>query len=208
MSTDIGWLLREAGLELPHDGQIDALDAIEAGLISEELFAELLAKAIHSVVIDLDKGALDPAALQCLPPSVARATLSIPVLLEEKQRTLQVAFANPLDRSSIDTVRQATGLEIRPLVAPLSAVRRAIEREYGAMEETTKRIEKCRTRTPLGNESADELGSSATYPLIRYQSSTTLEERLEALIDVLVTKGIFSQEEFFDALQRVRTEKR
>ncbi|MCX7808668.1 MAG: hypothetical protein N2515_08670, partial [Deltaproteobacteria bacterium] len=136
------------------------------------------------------------------------ATLSIPVLLEEKQRTLQVAFANPLDRSSIDTVRQATGLEIRPLVAPLSAVRRAIEREYGAMEETTKRIEKCRTRTPLGNESADELGSSATYPLIRYQSSTTLEERLEALIDVLVTKGIFSQEEFFDALQRVRTEKR
>ncbi|PYV20041.1 MAG: type II secretion system protein GspE [Acidobacteria bacterium] len=62
----------------------------------------------------------------------------VPIALEG--RTLTLAMTDPLDDTTLDSVRQATGLEVRPLLGAESDVMDAVERLYGSAGSTLDRI--------------------------------------------------------------------
>lgn len=215
MTGDVAWLLSRAGIALPHDGAIDAIDAVDAGLVGDDVLADLLARELGTVVIDLDEGMLDPSAIARVPEAVAREALAVAVLSEPNREAIQVAFANPLDRSSVAQVERATGLLVQPLVAPLTSVRHALDREYGGAlvpeavlagrgreslpAESTQRLE----AMLRGAERTDELKAPVTAPLIRMEAHATTEQRVEALLLALIERGALSRADYLDALRRL-----
>jgi general secretion pathway protein E len=62
----------------------------------------------------------------------------VPVALEDKVLTL--AMTDPLDQATLDSVRQATGFEVKPLLGAESEIMEAIEKYYGSAASTFGRI--------------------------------------------------------------------
>ncbi len=175
MDGDVAWLLAREGIALPHDGPIDALDAVDAGLVGDDVLADLIARELGTVVIDLDQGMLERDAILLVPEAVARAAHAVAVLSEPNRSAIQVAFANPLDPRALRQVTDATGQRVQPLVAPLSAVRRALDREYGGAP-VPEAVLALRKRVEMTAESTQRLGD-----LSRSEGSRPREPRSEEL---------------------------
>jgi hypothetical protein len=217
VSGDVAWLLSRAGIALPHDGPIDAIDAVDASLVGDDVLADLIARELGTVVIDLDEGMLDAGAIELVPEAVARKAHAVAVLAEPGRSTIQIAFANPLDTRAIGDVAEATGLRVQPLVAPLSGVRRALDREYGGAPvpeavlerrqrenmpaESTQRLGAGRERR--AGERSEELKAPVTAPLIRMEARATAEQRVEALLLALIERGALTRADYLDALRRL-----
>jgi hypothetical protein len=206
--------LSRAGIALPHDGAIDAIDAVDAALVGDEVLADLLARELGTVVIDLDEGMLEAGATELVPEAVARKAHAVAVLAEPGQHTIQVAFANPLDERAVSEVAEATGLRVQPLVAPLSGVRRALDREYGgapvseavlAKRQRESMVSESTQRLGSGrlSERTDELRAPATAPLVRMEARATTEQRMEALLLALIERGVLTRADYLDALRRL-----
>ncbi|MFO0713563.1 MAG: hypothetical protein U0353_27170 [Sandaracinus sp.] len=220
MSGDVAWLLARAGIALPHDGAIDAIDAVDAALVGDDVLADLIARELGTVVIDLDEGMLEATAIQLVPETVARSAHAVAVLAEPNRSAIQVAFANPLDARAVAQVAEASGLRVQPLVAPLSAVRRALDREYGGAPvpeavlarrqrenmpaESTQRLGGERREGSRPRElRSEELKAPVTAPLIRMEAQATAEQRVEALLLALIERGVLTRAEYLDALRRL-----
>jgi hypothetical protein len=216
VSGDVAWLLSRAGIALPHDGPIDAIDAVDASLVGDDVLADLIARELGTVVIDLDEGMLDAGAIELVPEAVARKAHAVAVLAEPSRSSIQVAFANPLDPRWIAQIAEATGLRVQPLVAPLSAVRRALDREYGGApisEEVLARRQREQLRAEptqrLGSgsrrlgEKSEEIKAPVTAPLIRMEAQATAEQRVEALLLALIERGVLTRADYLDALKRL-----
>ncbi|GAB4212058.1 MAG: hypothetical protein OHK0013_34380 [Sandaracinaceae bacterium] len=220
MDGDVAWLLAREGIALPHDGPIDALDAVDAGLVGDDVLADLIARELGTVVIDLDQGMLERDAIQLVPEDVARAAHAVAVLAEPTRNAIQVAFANPLDPRAVHQVSAATGLRVQPLVAPLSAVRRALDREYGgapvpesvlAARKRVEMVAESTQRLGLGGGEgsrprdlrSEELKAPVTAPLIRMEAQATTEQRVEALLLALIERGVLTRADYLDALRRL-----
>lgn len=138
-SPDLRPLLTREGLldaavlasRLPRTGVLDAAEAVDSKLVGEDQLADLLAREAGSVVIDLDQGTLEAEAVALISATLARKSLAIPVALEPGGSALQVAFANPLDTGNLAAIAASTGCTVRALVATVTAIRRALDREYG-----------------------------------------------------------------------------
>jgi len=202
---DVAWLLARIGIALPHDGPIDAVDALDALLVSEEALADAIAHELGTNIWDLDQS-IDADAIALLPEDVARAVIALPVSLDSA--VLQVAFANPLDPRAVQAVVDATQRPVRPLVAHLTPLRRAIDREYGGAlipeSSLRKRPEFTAESTQrLGAGVQGELSSSHTAPVFRVEGSATIEQRFEALLLALVERGSVTRDEYSEALRRI-----
>ncbi len=191
---------------------------VDAQAVAEDGLADALARAVGSVVIDVDHGELDEESVGLVPEAIARRHLLVAVALDPDGQSLRVAFANPLDQAAVDAVRDVTGLELQPLVATVSAVRAAIERAYhttrsieapghrGAddadmVPEITRRVE-----VPPGDATIRPRPpepSIGTAPLYRMEHEATIEQRHEALLLALVEAGVITRADYLAALQRL-----
>lgn len=187
---------------------------VERGL-AEDVFADVVARHLGTVVIDVELGALDTESVRMVPEEMARRYLAIPVARGPGGNSLRVAFANPLDEEAVAAVGEETGLEVDPLVATVSGVQAAIEREYEGRdtrvirnprpghkdigEEDTRRVE-----LPEGRETtADTVSPGETSPLHRVEADATVEQRLEALLLALVEAGVLTRSDYLAALKRL-----
>lgn len=205
---------REAREVAGRQGRALAGVLVERGL-AEDVLADVVARHLGTVVIDVELGALDTDAVRLIPEAVARRYLLIAVARGPAGSSLRVAFANPLDEEAVAAVREQTGLEVDPLVATVTGVQAAIEREYRGRdtrvlrsprpgredigEEETRRVElreTCET-------TADSLSPGGTSPLHRLGTDATVEQRLEALLLALVEAGVLTRSDYLAALKRL-----
>lgn len=202
---DLGELLVEcAGLD-PHDvaeirhesrrqSRPLVLLLVESGAIGEEAIAEHAARALSTILLDLDGGELDDESVRLVPASVARRHLLLPVAPDPDGKSLRVAFADPFDENGVQAVRTHARLDVQPLVATASDLRAAIDRAYGREDddlptEVTQRV--------------DRLEASGTAPMLRLEQSATLEQRHEALLLALIEAGALSRVDYVRALRRL-----
>ncbi len=97
------------------------------GLISEDQLVEFLARQYRLPILAPPE-TVDPEFLRLIPAEVARKYELIPV--ERNGSSLTVAMGDPTNLAAADDVSFLTGLRIVPGIAPLSAIRSAIERWY------------------------------------------------------------------------------
>jgi hypothetical protein len=183
----------------------------------EDVLADVLAKAMGTVVIDVARGTLDAGAVMLIPEEIARRYLLIAVAPGPSHESVQVAFANPLDAEAVRAVRDATGLAVHPLVATVSGVRAAIEREYRKGSTKVIRAPSGRRREtreligvpvpappPEGEvEASPTKARSSTVPMWRLEQDATMEQRHEALLLSLIEAGALTRADYVRALRRL-----
>jgi len=98
------------------------------GYISEEEVASFLSRQYGVPPADLSNIKIDPAVIKLIPAELADKHLLIP--LSRAGSVLTIAMANPSDIFAIDDVRFMTGYNVKPMVAPESAIRNALNRYY------------------------------------------------------------------------------
>ena len=101
---------------------------IESGYIEEASFRDFLSSVFRVAAVDLGSMEIDNEIIKLVPEDIATRFQLVPV--GRQGRVLEVAMANPDNLFAIDDLKFYTGLEVRPLVAPESAIKDAIDRYY------------------------------------------------------------------------------
>ncbi len=171
--------------------------AVEAALVEEEAVAELVAGALGTHVVELDRGELDEESVGLVPAELARRHLFVPLAPDPSGESIRVVFADPLDPAAVEAARETTGLGIQPLVATVSGVLAAIERVYG---EDTRVLSRAEVRGHRARRL--EMGEQ-TQPLHRLEDGASPEQRHEALLLSLIDAGVVTRAEYLEALRRL-----
>ncbi len=111
---------------------------LELGALDERDLATAVGEQFGVDVVDLRRHAPDPAAVQRLPESVARALVALP--LADADGVLQVAVADPSDQL-LEELATATGRTVALQVASGSDIRRATDRAYRALADIGRHVE-------------------------------------------------------------------
>ncbi len=189
------------------------------GLAAEDMVADVAARAVGTVVIDVHLGALDREAVQLVPEGVARRHLLIALSKDGDGARIRVALANPLDEAAVAAVREATALEVEPMVATVSGVSAAIDREYASSNtaiiraprapsdlprEDTRKMREDDRRAGKTNPGTNPMGTS---PMHRLEHDAPIEQRHEALLLALVDAGVLTRSDYLAALRRLKGRK-
>jgi hypothetical protein len=195
-----------SALELAErDGRHPAAALVDEGIVSEDLLAELLARACGSVVVDLDQGTIDAEAPHIVSGTVARELLLLPVASGGGK--VRCVFANPLDGDAVRAVENASGLPVQLLVGTLTGLRQAIERAYTGRTTRVVRDMAPEITRKVQALSATELVKD-TAPLHRLEEEATIEQRHEALLLALIERGVLTRADYVEALKRLLSGRR
>ncbi len=89
---------------------------VDQGTITPEQRGRAVAERLGLEFVDLSTHKVDMAAVNLLPPDVAKRSLLVPIGRED-ERTLVVAMVDPANVVAIDDVEIQTGMSIQPVVA-------------------------------------------------------------------------------------------
>ena len=124
-----------------HGGRLGAI-LLKMGFVTEEAMIKMLGSQMGIPHVDLSEIVIDQNAVKSVPEQMARRYQVLPLF--RKERTLTLAMVDPLNVFAIDAVRQATGLEVQPVVGREQEVLKAINRYYSitsSMERVVKSLD-------------------------------------------------------------------
>lgn len=96
--------------------------------LSEPNLLRVLSRQLDCPIVDLVQEPPDPSVLDVVPSEFAMKHLLIP--LHRNDDTLVVAMADPLDINAMDDLELLTGMDIAPMLALGSDIRRVCEQFY------------------------------------------------------------------------------
>lgn len=183
---------------------------LEQGLITEDALVDALSRRLHLQRFDPARTVVDVEAVREVPFEEANRYRLLPVQLLQRagQRVLRVAMVDPLDAQAIEDLEFSTASTVEPLIARPSQIQEAIRHHYrgvatkvmgrqrsGEAEGPASR----RERLPFGG--ALEASQLHTKPLARVQQGASAIHRVDALVSLLVRKGVISQDEYEEQLR-------
>ncbi len=220
----IGDVLKEAGLiddfqlgsALSHQrnwgGKLGSI-LVELGFVQEAELARMLAERLHLPYANLFDPEIPEAIINLIKPEIAKKYQVMPVKKDGK--SLVLAMADPMDLEAIDAIRFATGSNITPALAMGSEIGDAIKKYYDHEQVTRKP----KTDGPVQKSPSGKMeiirGSDLSMPKSRkadaespilsredaaQQTQADLKVRLDALITVLIEKGLVSREELVNMI--------
>jgi len=107
-----------------------ALALYELGYLTDEEVVRELAQEYELEVVNLDSLTIPEAIVNLLPETIARKNEVVP--LAQDAGTITIASFKPLEFEELDNLRFVLNAELEVVLAPLSSIRRAIDRLYGA----------------------------------------------------------------------------
>jgi len=217
----LGELLKDAGLiddfqlqsALSHQrnwgGRLGNI-LVELEFIREEDVARVIAEKLRTPYVNLFDIEISESTLKFIKVDVARKYNVMPV--KKEASGLVVAMSDPLDIEIIDELRFITGFTIKPALSLESEIRDAIRKYYD--HETVVRRPQTLFHEIVGTSKGkmeiirgSDLGSKtgagaadAASPILHKDETTqqTLLDnkvRLDALISVLIEKGLITRDE-------------
>lgn len=102
----------------------------ESKLVSEDRISEAKAKVLGVPFISLSTTSFSPQAISLLPRAVVERFNLIPFFFDERNSTISIAMANPVDLDAIEFVRQKTGMMVKTFAASPRDVQNAIDQQY------------------------------------------------------------------------------
>jgi hypothetical protein len=216
----LGELLKDAGLiddfqletALSHQrnwgGKLGAV-LVELGFAREEDVAKIIAEKLKIPYANLFEPEIPEAVIKLIKEDVAKKYVVMPV--KKESGSLVVAMSDPLDIGVIDVLRFITGLNIKPALALDSEIKLAVRKYYGH-ELVVRRTLTSFKETASSSSGKMEIirGSDLNMPKAEQgdpssavlsreetaqQSSQDGKVRLDALISLLIEKGLITREE-------------
>lgn len=108
-------------------GSIESL-LVKKGFVLDQHIAEVYADYLMVPLFDMAPSEMDPQLAGVLPEKLCREHMFLPV--EIRGDTLDVAFSTFEDMLMVDELQLLTGMSIRPMMAPLSVIDKAINVLY------------------------------------------------------------------------------
>ncbi len=186
---------------------------LDQGLIQEETLVRALRERLALGLFDAGTE-VEPDAIREVPHDQASRFRLLPVRLDRAptgERLLVVAMADPLDTQAIEEIEFASGCHVQPLIARPSEVADAIRCHYRHMvtriiprQATSSqgpRTSRRRPRAPFGGTLQET--ELHTKPARRIQQEASPAHRVDALVALLVRKGLVTQEEYEDQLRAI-----
>ncbi len=102
---------------------------VDLGYVSEEQLIRALSQQLGLSTVDLDRAQVQEEALRCLAVDACERYGVFPVEVDEKERILRVATAEP-DRQTLQEVAQISQYTLEPMLASMSSIDRAVRRHY------------------------------------------------------------------------------
>jgi hypothetical protein len=140
----LGEMLVEAGLITPAQlqsaithqkiarGRLGS-NLVALGYITEEVLMDFLSHQTGVPRMDVRTAEVPPEILRLIPQRLAEQFTVLPVAIKEP-KSLVLAMSDPSDLNAIDSARFASGLNIQPVVASHSALRKAIADLYRRLD--------------------------------------------------------------------------
>ncbi len=140
----LGEMLVEAGLITPAQlqsaithqkiarGRLGS-NLVALGYITEEVLMDFLSHQTGVPRMDVRNVEVQPQILKLIPHRLAEQFTVLPVSIKEP-KSLVLAMSDPSDLNAIDSARFASGLNIEPVVASHSALRKAIADLYRRLD--------------------------------------------------------------------------
>ncbi len=157
----------------------DPLDAclVKLGYMSEGDLLTVLSRVYDMPAVDLTNFDVDKAAVDLLPADVAMKFHAIPI--RKVGRTLTLAMADPLNLYAIDDIKFIVGLEVQPVVAAESAIKKTIDRFYGtanALNDIMKDMEDGADVEVVDDDDDEDIFDAENdAPVIKYVNSLLAE---------------------------------
>ncbi len=141
---------------------------IDLGFVTESIMRDVLSESMGRESIDLSHAVPDQEAIRLIPKQLASRHTVLPVGFDTQTRRLQLAMTDIYDVIVIDRVRAvlSADIEVEPLLASESEIRRAIDQFYGyelSVDGILKEIE----TGVVDYHSLDVGGSEYSQPLVR-----------------------------------------
>jgi len=219
-SKKLGDMLKDAGLiddfqletALSHQrnwgGKLGAI-LIELAFVKEDDVSRLVAQKLRLPHVNLFDPEVPPDVIKLIKPETAKKYRVVPV--KKEATSLVLAMMDPLDIEAMDAIRFATGLTVKPSLALDSEIRDAIRKYYDG-ENVVREQAQSPFQPAASSDGKMEVfhGVDLTMPqeAISVASSPVLTDgaigqhvqgddwvRLDALITLLMEKGLFTPEE-------------
>ncbi len=133
-------------------------------------------------------------------------------------RVLRVAMADPTDTSAILELEQLAQCEIEVTALPLSAIEELVDKGYKQFSTAVVHhprplgdrmlVSKKTKAAPIDSAAAageGEVSVTAQIPLSALRPAPDLEQRFAALCQVLVAKGLVTEAELAEVLQKLQS---
>lgn len=160
----------------------------------------------------LDPGTLrpDPEALRMIPRDLCKRhrVLPVAVVIDQGNRVLRIAMADPTDATALAEVEHVAGCELEVSILPLSAIDELTEQGFRGIQ-----TQVTRPRRPFGEGATpstqpharamigdDTAVTPSTVPFHSVADEADLGLRLRALVRVLEGKGVLLEGELENAV--------
>jgi hypothetical protein len=200
--------LRQARRHARRAGVSLARAVVDERLLTDGALAEMLVRRLHLPRVDLEHETVDPDAVREVPHDLADARRLLPLTLDRtsKQRVIRVAMADPLDLDAVEEIELSTGCDVQPLVAPVGELADAIHRHYrGVITKMIPRRPVFGTRAPTGTP-AVPAHEPTTQPNHAIADEVGAQLKLQALIELLVERGVIDRDAFLELLRKLAKE--
>ncbi len=132
---------------------------VKIGAITEDDLTKFISELYNVPVINLSSIEVDRSVIKLIPSDVASKFQVIPV--ERTGRKLTVAMVNPSNIFAIDDIKFLTGLEVQPLIASESEIRKAIDRYYDQADSLAKVMKSMEEEVEIVEEQPEEEAGGA-----------------------------------------------
>jgi type IV pilus assembly protein PilB len=106
-------------------------ELLRLGFATEDNLTEFLAKQFGIEKVELNPNAIEDAVFSLVPPQLIQKHQLVPVKLLGS--SLTVAMADPTDLVAINEVKFITGYGVRVMLAPPSAIKKALDHRFGGV---------------------------------------------------------------------------
>jgi hypothetical protein len=179
--------------------------------VDEVALVGAMRKQMRVQVIDPAGIQVDHEALRVLPRDVCFRLRVLPLAItpDGSGRVLKLAMADPTDTAAVAEVEQLTHCDIDVSALPLSAIEELVDKGYKQVNTVvTGRGGKVALGIPrpISGDEPSEVSVTAQIPLSALQAvgESDLELRLNALTQVLVSKGLITEADLSDALRKLK----
>jgi hypothetical protein len=203
--------LRIARRNARRDGVGLCRTLVEERHITDTALADLVARRLKLPRVDLEREPIDEDAVREVGMELAEARRLLPLSVDRttQPRTIRVAMADPLDLDALDEIELSTGCDVVPVVAPVGALADAIARAYRGV--ITKMIPRRPSSFDTGEHRTQPIARMVpahvnlerTQPNHQIADEADTEVRLEALVELLVERGVVERDAVDAAIRRV-----